>query len=307
MAANTLSKVRNVESCRNAPFSDSDSLDVVSAEKNMLGVKTRQKIISDDVTSNILTSYVKRRIKKPPDIDSPNLESSRAILEATNELEVEKRQKVVKNDVLSRKFTLHGRRLVKKPPDQISWDLEQPSKENAIYVKLARLEDEMMLELTYPCPQDSLAVENTTDAADEAVSVTQQIVLLVVPNPIPIIENLDAFVQAHPPVHFHRVFAVAAVADQDTTSYQYIKEDIKRHGGRTCNVPLPAVKHPPISTWMNGLGIAIAAVGFLLRCEGEDLVDLKDALIKADACNHMMSRYKSRKTRNATFKLVDVS
>ncbi|KIL55222.1 hypothetical protein M378DRAFT_18135 [Amanita muscaria Koide BX008] len=288
VAVTTLSKVSNIESLGNMPFSDSDLLAVVSAGKNMLGVKTRQKIISDDVTSKILTSYVKRRIKKPPDIDSLNLELSRAILEATNELEVETRQKVIKKDVLSRKLTLCGGRHVWKPPDAIVQNLEQSSKEDAIGTVSTKLRDEEKLELTCPCPQYSLVIKNAANTEGVAVSATQRNTLLVVPNSVPIVESADALVETRPPVHFRRVFAVAAVADRDTTLNQFSWKDMKIKGRRTINEPLLAVKHPPVSTWMNGLDIAIAAVGFLLRCEGEDFVDLKDALIKADACNHMM-------------------
>ncbi|KAM6490416.1 hypothetical protein JOM56_014180 [Amanita muscaria] len=203
--------------------------------------------------------------------------------------EVEKRQKVVKNDVLSRKLTLHGRRLVKKPPDQISWDLEQPSKENAIYAKLARLEEERMLKLTFKAPGDGLVSKNVAADAEGvlAISAMQRSTLLVVSEPPPIVESVDESSSIGPSARFRRVHVAAAANDLKTMPYQYDgMKDTNAKGRHTDDESLPLSKHPPASSRMDNYLRAIVAVGLLLRCEDEDFVDCENALIR-DARNHM--------------------
>ncbi|KIL55432.1 hypothetical protein M378DRAFT_173653, partial [Amanita muscaria Koide BX008] len=87
MALTTLSKAPNVESRGDAPFIDPDSLDVVSEGAVTLGDETRQKITLEEVQNGKLTFHERRRVKKPPDKDLLNLDSSRNSLEAVDELE----------------------------------------------------------------------------------------------------------------------------------------------------------------------------------------------------------------------------
>ncbi|KAM6489410.1 hypothetical protein JOM56_015127 [Amanita muscaria] len=154
-------------------------------------------------------------------------------------------------------------------------------------MELARLEGEMMLELTYPCPQDSPVIENVADAVGVAVSATQRNTLLVMLNPVPIVESFDALSHADPPVPFRRVRVAATVNDLETTSYQYIKEEIKENGRHTIEKSIPPSKHPPASFMKKNYFLAIAAVGLYSRYEDEDFVYWEVALIKGDARDHM--------------------
>ncbi|KIL57973.1 hypothetical protein M378DRAFT_181464 [Amanita muscaria Koide BX008] len=62
-----------------------------------------------------------------------------------------------------------GGRNVWKPPNPVIQNVEQSLKDEAIQMKSARLEEEMMLKLTHLCPQDSPAVENATDTGCDAL------------------------------------------------------------------------------------------------------------------------------------------
>jgi hypothetical protein len=89
---------------------------------------------------------------------------------------------------------------------------------------------------------------------------------------------------------FRPVRALAAVADLDTTSYQYITgEDIKIIGRHcTINESLPDFKNLPVFTLMNSHIVVLADVLRPCGCEDESFIDSKNALITVNACDHMM-------------------
>ncbi|KAM6489119.1 hypothetical protein JOM56_014833 [Amanita muscaria] len=269
VAVTILSKAPNVESRGNAPLIDSESSSVVSEAEVMLDRETRQNIIREDDTNEKLILGEEGRVL---DIDSSNFEhQSHYWYMFHHELEVETHQKIVEEDIPNRKPTFYGGWPIGKPPDVFLPNLEQPLKEDAIYTKLARLNKAGMLELTYKAPGDGLAIENTADAEGVASSAAQQKVLLVVPEPVPIIENVVESSSSGPPARFRRIYVASAANDLDGMSYQYIgKTRIWRTYHQQVDL---ASKHPSALIPMNGCLIAIVAVGLLCGCEDEDFVD----------------------------------
>ncbi|KAM6488991.1 hypothetical protein JOM56_015544 [Amanita muscaria] len=265
VAVTILSKAPNVESHGNAPLIDSESSSVVSEAEVMLDRETRQNIIREDGTNEKLILGEEGRVL---DIDSSNFEHQSHYWYMFHHIYV---VKIVEEDIPNRKPTFYGGWPIGKPPDVFLPNLEQPLKEDAIYTKLARLNKAGMLELTYKAPGDGLAIENTADAEGVASSAAQQKVLLVVPEPVPIIENVVESSSSGPPARFRRIYVASAANDLDGVSYQYIgKTRIWRTYHQQVDL---ASKHPSALIPMNGCLIAIVAVGLLCGCEDEDFVD----------------------------------
>ncbi|KAM6501549.1 hypothetical protein JOM56_001526 [Amanita muscaria] len=265
VAVTILSKAPNVESRGNAPLIDSESSSVVSEAEVMLDRETRQNIIREDDTNEKLILGEEGCVL---DIDSSNFEHQSHYWYMFHRIYV---VKIVEEDIPNRKPTFYGGWPIGKPPDVFLPNLEQPLKEDAIYMKLARLNKAGMLELTYKAPGDGLAIENTADAEGVASSAAQQKVLLVVPEPVPIIENVVESSSSGPPARFRRIYVASAANDLDGMSYQYIgKTRIWRTYHQQVDL---ASKHPSALIPMNGCLIAIVAVGLLCGCEDEDFVD----------------------------------